>query len=137
MKLLLEKSEKEKFFFNALCNGLHYFNQYGVEVDCDGVDYDNAKKELEENPKLAESWGSGGSVCYEDIFMQVLKMGKTLQVIDHEESIDNVSITLEDMYVNIEFTPFDHLNDMLQQQDDAITGDVILQSVFFKDIIFG
>ena len=41
------------------------------------------------------------------------------------------------MYANIEFTPFDHLNDMLQEQDDAITGDVILQSVFFKDIIFG
>ena len=69
--------------------------------------------------------------------MQVLKMGKTLQVIDHEESIDNVSITLEDMYVNIEFTPFVHFNDMIQERDDAITGDVILQSVFFKDIIFG
>ncbi len=54
-----------------------------------------------------------------------------------DKSIDDVSITLEDMYANIEFTPFDHLNDMLQEQDDAITGDVILQSVFFKDIIFG
>ena len=137
MKLLLEKSEKEKFFFNALCNGLHYFNQYGVELDWKAIDYDNAKKELEENPKLAESWGSGGTVCFEDVLMQVLKMGKTLHIIDHEESIDNVSITLEDMYVNIEFTPFVHFNDMIQERDDAITGDVILQSVFFKDIIFG
>jgi len=137
MKLLLEKSEKEKIFFNALCNGLHYFHQYGVELDCDGVDYDNAKKELEKNSKLADAWGSGGSICYEDIFMQVLKMGKPLQVIDHEDTIDNVSITLEDMYANIELTPFNHLNDMVQEQDDAITGDAILQSVFFKDIIFG
>ena len=137
MKLLLEKSEKEKFFFNALCNGLNYFNQYGVELDWKAIDYDNAKKELEENPKLAESWGSGGTVCFEDVLMQVLKMGKTLHIIDHEESIDNVSITLEDMYVNIEFTPFVHFNDMIQERDDAITGDVILQSVFFKDIIFG
>jgi hypothetical protein len=137
MKLLLEKSEKEKFFFNALCNGLIYFSQYGLEIDCDNADYQLAKKELEENPKLAESWGGGGSVCYEDIFMQVLKMGKTLQAIDHEDNVDNVSITLEDMYANIELTPFSHLNDMVQEQDDADTGDAILQSVFFKDIIFG
>lgn len=34
-------------------------------------------------------------------------------------------------------TPIDHLMDAINQEDDAITADVILQTVFYEDIIFG
>ena len=47
------------------------------------------------------------------------------------------SITLKTVHERVSHTPFRHLNDALNEGGDAITADVILQTVFFDDVIFG
>ena len=35
MKIILTHEESEKYFHNALCNGLDYLTSYGIDVDFD------------------------------------------------------------------------------------------------------
>lgn len=137
MEIKLTPAEAEEYFYNALCNGLGYFQQYGVEVDFTKEAYSKAKKRLEKNPTNFSEMRS--SICYEDVLMEILRGGDKLTIADQENDDPdlNVSITLADVHERVAKTPFKHLMDMVNENDDADTGDVILQSVFFQDIIFG
>jgi len=129
MEIKLTPAEAEQYFYNALCNGLGYFQQYGVEVDFTKQAYQKAKKRIEKRKD---------SCCYEDVLMEILRGGDKLEVIDENDDPDlNVSITLADVHERVAKTPIKHLMDMVNENDDAETGDVILQSVFFQDVIFG
>lgn len=132
MEIKLTPQESEKYFYNALCNGLSYVESgYGLEIEAKQSDYLNAKNSLK--GKMEEN-----SICYEDIYMEILRMGNSLKIIDHEGSGEHTrSITLEDVHNRVQNTPLSHLNDMIQENDDAITADVIIQQVFFESIIFG
>jgi hypothetical protein len=57
-------------------------------------------------------------------------------MVDHEEGIFNASITLNDIHERVKSTPIKHLLDMVNEQDDADTADIILQHTFYQDIIF-
>jgi hypothetical protein len=57
-------------------------------------------------------------------------------MVDHEEGMDKVSITLNDIHERVKSTPIRHLMDMINEQDDATTADIILQHTFYQDIIF-
>ena len=90
----------------------------------------SAKKTLAEN---------GNSVpCYEDVMMQMLKNGDTLDFTDEEcEGEYSCKLTLKQVHENVSLTPIDHLMNMIVENDDAETADVIIQTVLYKDIIFG
>jgi hypothetical protein len=125
MKITLTPKESEEYFYNALCNGLSYVAGYGISMDYDEIEYGTAKLALK-NP------------CYEDVLMQILRDGGKLTMEDVEGEGDMTrTITLADVHERVELTPIKYLTDMITENDDAITADVILQTVFYKEIIFG
>jgi hypothetical protein len=127
MTINLTHQESEEIFFNALCNGAAFIEGYGIEITTEEADYKEAKNKLKMQNELP---------CYEDVLMQVLRDGKCLYMVDHEEGIFNASITLNDIHERVKSTPIKHLLDMVNEQDDADTADIILQHTFYQDIIF-
>jgi len=129
MTIVLTHTESETYFYNALCNGLGEMRYYGLSLDVDGKAYKKSKAKLEKENK---------STCYEDVFMQLLRDGGTLTMVDDEcDGEYTRSITIKDVHDRVAMTPLSHLMDMINEHDDAITGDVILQSVFYEEVIFG
>lgn len=129
MKIILEKQEAEEIFFNAMCNGLGYVTGYDLELDFNEAEYKAAATKLKE---------SGTSPCFEDVLMQMLRDGNKITLVDIGcEGEYTRSITLADVHERVALTPTSHLMDMINEQDDACTADVVLQTVFFEDIIFG
>lgn len=130
MKIELTQQESETMFHNALCNGLDYVSDYGLELKTKQNEYEAAKQRLKEQfPDTI--------FCYEDILLEILKGGGTLEMLDLEYDSYNSVIKIEDVYSRVSQTPIDHLLDMIKEQDDAVTADVIIQTVFFNEVIFG
>ena len=131
MKLELTKLESEDFFHASLCNGLSYIGGYGLKL----------KYDAEEYQKSRDIWKSNNSertCCFEDVLMQMLKDGYKLTLHDYEYDGEYTkSITLDDVHNRVQLTPIRHLLDMVNENDDAITAEVIMQTVFFEDVIFG
>jgi len=131
MNIQLTDKESEEYFYNSLCNAVAtgYMAGYGLRLDFEDADYAAAKKTLKDK---------GDSPCMEDIWMQILREGKKLTFTDIEGEGENTrSVTLEDVHKKVALTPLNHLTDMVNENDDAVTADVILQTVFFDSIIFG
>ena len=128
MEIKLSKEESEEYFYNALCNGLGYISGYGLELDNDS-EYINAQKRLNDK-------GVKG-ICYEDVLMEVLRGGDQLTLVDYEGDEERFSITLDDVHNKVQKVPVSHLLDMVEERDDAVTADVILQTVFLGEVIFG
>ena len=129
MEIKLTHSESENYFYNALCNGLYELGLYGLEFNYDPDQYKLSRSRFQEqNPNE--------SICSELIWMQMLKDGYTLTVVDSDSETE-YPITLTEVHERVQLTPVNHLMDMVNEHDDAITADVILQTVFFKEVIFG
>lgn len=133
----LTTQQSEEIFHTALCNaiGTGYMNSYGIEMDFSEKDYQEASNALLMN----QGDGKASSlVCYEDVLMEILRMGNTLTLVDHEGDGDMTrSITLKDVHERVQKTPANHLQDMIDENDDATTADVIIQTVFFQEVVFG
>ena len=133
MTISLTPQEAESHFYNALCNGLGYIGDYGLELTYDDADYKAAKQNILKDKTAADI----GVVCYEDVLMQILRDGKTLTLVDNENGEDDVVITLKDVHERVEKTSIRHLMNAITENDDAETADVILQTVFLGDVIYG
>lgn len=133
MEIKLTHSESEEFFYNALCNGLSFVQGYGLELEYDESEYAASRARLgEDNPAMFMS------ACYEDILMQMLKDGYSLTLEDVEGDGENsATITLADVHQRVSSVDAQDLMDMHNGNDDACTADIILQTVFFNEIIFG
>ncbi len=108
---------------------------YGLQFVYEDKDYKKAKKTL--TAKLKKE-GKEPGVCMEDVFVEILRNGGKLTFEDVENEGDYTrSITLNDVHERVQKTPIRHLSDMIEENDDATTADVILQTVFYEDIIFG
>lgn len=129
MQIILTNEESLSIFHTALCNGLQYFSGYGCELNYSEQDYAIAKDKLKLNQK---------SVCYEDVIIQILKDGNSITIEDIEgEGSMTKTISIEDVYDKVKNAPFRYIYEMTEGLDDAETADVILQTVFFNEIIFG
>jgi hypothetical protein len=124
MEITLTAENSETMFHTALCNGLDYISGHGLVMDYKRKDYDEAKQKL-------------NSPCYEDVLLQILRDGNSLQITDEDTGEYTRTITLDDVHSRVEKTPSVFLAQMIEESDDAETADVILQTVFFEDIIFG
>ena len=133
MTISLTPQEAESYFYNALCNGLGYIGDYGLELTYDDADYKAAKQNILKN-RTAEDISV---VCYEDVLLQILRDGKTLTLIDNEGGEDPAEITILHVHERVEKTPLRHLMDAINENDDATTADVILQTVFLNEIVYG
>ena len=125
MTITFTNEESENYFYNSLCNGLGEMGGYGLSLDYKKSEYQSAKEKLE-------------SPCFEDVLMQILRDGGSITLVDEEcEGEYTKSITMKDVHERVAKTPIKHLTDAITENDDAITADVIIQTVFFEDIIFG
>jgi hypothetical protein len=127
MKIQLTEEESEKIFHNSLCNG-HQIAHYGLQMDYSEKEYEKAKKRLQKK---------GEDTCLEDVWLEILRGGGTLTLIDEENGMDPSVITIEDVHERVQESPVRHLLDAINEQDDGDTADVILQSVFYQDVVFG
>ena len=131
MEIKLTQKESEEHFFNALCNGLGYVESgYGLELV-----YDNAL--FKETKNVLQKIAPKSTVCYEDILMAILKDGGSLSMKDNEGDEELHVITLKDVHERVQKTPIRHLMDAINETDDAITADVIIQTVFLGEVIYG
>ena len=127
MKIQLTEEESEKIFHNSLCNG-HQIAHYGLQMDYSEKEYEKAKKRLQKK---------GEDDCLEDVWLEILRGGGTLTLVDEENGMDPSVITLKDVHERVQEAPVRHLLDAINEQDDGDTADVILQSVFYQDVVFG
>jgi hypothetical protein len=125
LKISLTNELSEEIFYNALCNSLDYMcSSYGLDLKYKQSDYKNAKDKL-------------SSPCYEDVLMQMLRDGIKIGLKDIEGGEDTVYITLDTIHERVKNVPLDHLLAMIDENDDADTGDVVLQIVFLNEIVYG
>lgn len=129
MKIILTPQESEEYFYNALCNGLGYVEGYGLDLQYSRKAYGDAKTQL-------QLLKPNESACYEDVLMQILRDGGRLNLYDMEGEEDNI-ITLADVHERVANTQLDHLVNMIEGNDDGDTADVIIQTTFLGEIIFG
>ena len=131
-KIVLDKKESVKYFHAALCNGIGYVQSgYGLVLSTNGLDYSSAKADL------INEHGVDHCICREDVWVQILKNNKSISFLDTEDNDTEYKITIKDVYKRMSEVPFDHMSDMINDQDDAITADVILQTVFLGEVIYG
>ena len=125
MTIKLTTQESEEYFYNALCNGLLYISDYGLKMSYSKEHYDQAKSKLT-------------SPCFEDVLMQILRDGNTFGFEDLEcDGEYSKQITLEDVHNKMSTVDPNRLLEMVNEDDDAETADVILQTVFYDEVIFG
>ena len=123
MKITFTHEEAQQHFLSAMCNGLGYITDYDLDIRYKKEDYSNAKEKLE-------------SPCWEDVLLQILIDGNSLSLYDGNDDVTH-TITIQDVYNRLPETPMRHLMDMVNQQDDAVTADVILQTIFLGEVIYG
>ena len=129
MKITLTPQESEEYFYNSLCNALDYIQGYGIVLKTKQAQYEAAKQALN---------NKGNTFCYEDVLMEILRQNGTLKLKDIEgEGAMDAEITLADVHERVQQTPLVHLVAMINETDDAETADVIIQTTFYKEIIFG
>ena len=97
-------------------------------MDYSEKEYDKARKRLQKK---------GESACLEDVWLEILRGGGTLTLVDEENGEEPQTITLKDVHERVQEAPVRHLMDAINEQDDGDTADVILQTVFYQDVIFG
>jgi hypothetical protein len=124
MTISFTHEEAQQLFLNALCNGLGHISYYGLELVYKDADYKKARKKLD-------------SPCWEDVLLQILIDGNSLVLVDNECDGQKFKITIQDVYERLPATPIRHLMDMVNEQDDAETADVILQTIFLGEVIYG
>lgn len=128
MEIKLTPEESEDIFYDALCNavGSGWISSYGLEMGYNQEDYDAAKAKL------------GNTPCYEDVLMQILRDGNVLKIYDLEgQGAFDATITMKDVHEKVCQTPLYHLQDMINETGDVVTADVVIQQVFYNEIIFG
>lgn len=125
MKISLTHIESEDYFFNALCNGLHELGNYGIELDYNEDEY-----------KLSRASLGPNAPCFEDVLMQMLRDGYKLAFTDTEAE-ETMFITMNDVHAKVQTADSRHLLDMINERDDAVTADVILQTVIYGEVVFG
>ena len=127
MTIKLSKQESEEYFYNAICNGLGYVESgYYLELRYNEEEYKQSADKLKKE---------GNSPCYEDIIMEILRQGHKINLYDLEGEEDHI-ISLKDVHEKVENTQLNYLMEMINEEDDADTADVILQTVFLGGIIF-
>jgi hypothetical protein len=132
MKIVLTPQESEEIFFSALCNahGTGYMDGYGLELKWHDKSYEQAKQRLKER---------GESPCQEDILLEILRGGGHLTYFDIEGGVGEEPwpINLQDVHDKVCNAPARNILKFIEQEDDAEDADVILQTVFMGEVMFG
>ena len=133
MKIILTPTEAEEIFHSALCNAVStgYMSGYGINLTYDRSQYKDSKEHLERlNP--------GTQQCWEDVLMQILRDGGKLIFEDHENDGEYTqSVTMKEVHERVSQAPTEALMNFVNENDDAGDADLILQTVFYEEVLFG
>lgn len=114
-----ERSEKLGILYTALCNGMYYFDAYGIVTKI--VD-----------PKAYKAIDTD---IREDRMIKYIADGGVIEILDGDETVGNLSLaTLE---ANFDKVPKGTILDFLQENDDADTADIFLQVIAFGEVTYG
>ena len=131
MQVILSNQESETMFHTALCNGIGYMGGYGLELKTKKQEYEAAKKSL-------QAGAPDAAICYEDVLLQILREGGSLKFVDLEcDGEYTREVKLKDVHEKVATVPFRFLTDMINEEDDAETADVLIQTVLYGEIVFG
>ena len=125
-QITLTPEASETVFYEALCNGLGYFEHYGIRLQHSDFEYNQSKMKLE-NP------------CYEDVLMQMLRDGYKLYFndVENDDRYYDRTITLKDIHEKVSKIPFRNLSNILEENSDAEDADAVIQTVLYDEVIFG
>lgn len=131
MKLILEKEEALAIIHSALCNGgLTELRSSSVGLKITHDEYDSAKEELLKTMSSRE-------ICREDVWVQILREGKTLGFYDYDGE-EVLGFTLDKAIEEMSKEEvLDIVNTFNKEQDDAFTGWELLQYCLYGEVIFG
>jgi hypothetical protein len=130
MEIRLTNQEAENIFHTALCNGLSQLGNYGLELVYSDKHYEEAKSIIKKDKP-------NEMICYEDVLMKILKMGYQLTLKDNEGGEDDVVFKIIDVYTGMKRVPHKQIIQMVDEEDDAYTADIILQYVILGDHVYG
>jgi hypothetical protein len=130
MKERLPREEFYAIVLDSLSDGFHLLNANDIKLEYSPQDYALAKQELmEENHDK-------NVLCYEDVLMKMLKMGKTLSLRDLETD-DVDEFTLESMYDKSISVDARIIEEILNEEGDAITYDHFIQCCVYGELVYG
>lgn len=126
-------------FWTALTSGSIGYGY--LTLDTDKETYNKAREIVKKNNN--QDPDELGYVVIEDVWVEVLKMGKL--VVREYDDVDDTNNAIgcfgvEDLYHNVnEMQQNEHwiLEQFAKYQDDAITHDAFLQYVFLGEIVYG
>lgn len=128
MEIILTEQERLNILENALCNAGHiHYGTMGLLYQ--GKDYHEAKDEL------TAKQTSSDVISREDVWIQMVKSGKKLRLQDYEGA-ESFDITLESIKA-IDKMPVTIHAEFMGQNDDAESGDYVLEYIAYGEKIYG
>jgi hypothetical protein len=144
----LSKEKSEKYFHNALCNGLGAMcNDYQMEFKYDKNRYSEAKRTLTAKIKkgkipvnMLSSYDDTPvrvkDICFEDVLMEMLRNGDKLFIKQYGDK--SKAITLNTIHKRVSKTALHHLIEYINETGgDSVTASEVLQTVFLGESIYG
>lgn len=119
----------EDYLHIALCDGLSGISYWGFDIK-----YSNSQYEKE-----AEYYrGKRMSPCYEDVLVRIIENGGKIKFVDIEgEGAYSVTLTQQMLHDNMKYVPQEVLKHIESEDYDAEDTNKFLQSILFKEVIFG
>ncbi len=114
-----KREEKLVILYNALCNGMFYFDSYGIHTK---IVNPNAYKAIDTDIR-------------EDRMIKYIADGWVIEILDGDETVGNLG--LDNLEANFDKVPKGTILDFLQENDDADTADIFLQTIAFGEVVYG
>lgn len=120
VRFQISENEVLKLFRDCLCSGSVGFG--ALRIDFRDEDYAAAKKVLkQQDPERTIYW--------ESVIAEILNLGQVLKFTDVEDDENIFLVNKKSLQENSSKIELQHLNQMLNGNDDAITHDSILQTL--------
>ena len=128
VRFQISENEVLKLFRDCLCSGSVGFG--ALRIDFRDEDYAAAKKVLkQQEPERTIYW--------ESVIAEILNLGLILKFTDVEDEDNIFLVNKKSLQQNSSKIELQHLNQMLNGNDDAITHDSILQTLILGEIVYG
>jgi hypothetical protein len=134
---LFDKEDTKKIIFESFCNGgLTELNCSSIIVDFDSIhnnrNYQNAKKRLQGKQ----------SVCFEDVCVEILSNGDTIEFTDYEGDDEIISLSLKTAEAYINSLDLDEKLELKKIIDEDTSCDAwdyynALQFCMFGEVVYG
>ena len=127
--------QKLSILHSAFSDGLHFFGSYGIVIDYSDTDYQKAKGALIANGTDPDS------LCREDVFVQMIRQGSSIEFIDDEADAEDdgqtARLNLDTIEANWDAIPLRYIAAVQDEDYDANDADLILQHLLWRDAVFG